>query len=197
MTTAGITIKKGSLPILISAPHAYAHRRPHLCGSYKIGELWTDYLCEQLCLGLNAWGIYTNDLIDYDPNFYPLNKNPYKQAVRDILNENKIMYFLDLHGLSPAHDYDLGYYYAPRYTNSRKLAEQIAKDIDRDSLKGLNVKFLNFLDNEQETLGEFVVSGYKVPSVQLEIAKYIRVTPELRDTFLENMKNVLITLPIQ
>ena len=197
MTTASFTIRKGGLPILISAPHAYAHKRPQLSGAYKVGELWTDYLCEQLSLSLNAWGIFTNDLIDYDPNFNPVERNPYKQAITDIMRENKIMYFLDLHGLSPKHEYDLGYYYAPRYSNSRRMAEIISKDIDKNALKGLNVKFLNFLDNEQETLGEYVVSNYKIPSVQLEIAKYIRVTPELRETFLENMKTTLLTLPIQ
>ena len=197
MNTAGFTIRKGTLPILISAPHAYAHKRPNLSGSYKIGELWTDYLCEQICLSTNAWGICTNDLIDYDPNYHPFERNPYKQAIQDIMSKNKIAYFLDLHGLSDKHDYDLGYYYAPRYSKSRKLAEDIACDLDKDSLKGLNIKFLNFLDNEQETLGEFVISNYKIPSVQMEIAKYIRINSGLRDAFVNNIQKVLISLPIQ
>ena len=196
MNNNGITILQGDLPILISAPHAYPHKRPNLTQSYKPAEVWTDYISEQLALKTGAWAIFTTDLMNYDPNYHPFEKNEYKQAIAHIMGKHNIAYFIDLHGLSNQHPYDIGSYYAPRFTRSRKLAEDIQTILDSGKLKGLNFKTLNFLDNDQETLGEYVVKTLEVPSVQLELARYIRDDSDLRLGLIENLVEALSHLHI-
>jgi hypothetical protein len=58
-------------------------------------------------------------------------------------------------------------------------------------LSGINIEIFRFLDNGQESLGEFVASRMRVPSVQIEIARYIRSDEELRDNFVKNLSEVV------
>lgn len=196
MKNKGFTIIKGDLPILISAPHAYPHKRPNLSNSYKAAEGWTDYLCEQISLDTGAWGIFSTDLLDYDPNYHPVDRNVYKQEIAKILSAHNIKYFIDLHGLSEKHEYDIGSYYAQRFSKSRRLADEVQKILNKGSLKGLNFKMLNFLENDQESLGEYVVHNFKVPAIQIEIARYIREDSILREDLLKNFQKELIGLNI-
>jgi hypothetical protein len=189
--TANYKVIKGSIPILVSAPHVHSHRRPSLTLSYKTGEPYTDNIVDNICLNTGAWGIFQTTESTYDPSYHKLESNPYKQEIEKIVGENKIKLFLDIHGLSDEHDYDLGIYYPSKFTNSIKLADNISKAIDRKNLKDLNICILRFKDDEQETLGEFVASKLRVPSIQLEVARYIREKDLLRNSLIENISEFL------
>ena len=184
-------IIKGSNPILLSAPHAFSHRRPSLTLSYKLAEEWTDDIVKEICANTGAWGIVLVDETDCDPNYYPLKSNEYKREVANIVKEEKIKKFLDIHGLSDEHDFDIGIYYPSRFFNSIALAESVSKGISKGSLRGISSCILRFEDSDQETLGEFVASKLRVPSIQIEIARYIREKQLLRNSFIENMSNLL------
>ncbi len=43
METAQFKIIEGTGDVLLSAPHAFSHRRPNLSGIYKPGE---EYICQ-------------------------------------------------------------------------------------------------------------------------------------------------------
>lgn len=189
--SATYKVIKGTLPILISAPHVFSHRRPSLMLSYKIGEDSTDDIVQNICFNTGAWGIYQKEETTYDPNYHRLEENPYKQEVKKIIEENKIKFFIDIHGLSEEHEYDLAIYYPSKFSNSIKLANDVYKSIDKKNLKGINVCILRFRDDDQETLGEFVASQLRVPSIQLEIAKYIRQKDLLRNSLIENISEYL------
>jgi len=184
-------IIKGTNPILLSAPHVFSHKRPSLTFSYKIGEPWTDDLVYEICSNTGAWGIVLTQETDIDPNYFRLESNPYKQEVANIISENKIVRFLDFHGLSDKNEIDLGIYYPTRFSNSILLAESVSKALGRGKLRGMNTCIFRFEDNGQETLGEFVASKLRVPSIQLEIARYIREGKVLRNSFIENLSDLL------
>jgi len=63
--------------------------------------------------------------------------------------------------------------------------------MDCGKLYGISVTLLRFLDNDEETLGEFVSGKMGIPSVQIEIARYIREDEVLRKSFVENMSNFI------
>lgn len=184
-------IIKGTNPILLSAPHAFSHRRPSLTLSYKLGEPWTDNIVREICANTGAWGIVLSDESEYDPNYYPLKTNPYKQEIVNLIQEGKIKKFIDFHGLSDEHDFDIGIFYTSRFFKSIALAEQVSKGISKGCLRGTNSCIFRFGDNKQETLGEFAASKLRVPSIQIEIARYIREKELLRNTFIENMSDLL------
>lgn len=184
-------IIKGSNPILLSAPHTFSHRRPSLTLSYKLAEPWTDDIVREICANTGAWGIVLVDETDSDPNYYPLKSNEYKKEVVNIVKDGKIKKFLDIHGLNDEHEYDMGIFYPSKFFNSIQLAESVSKGISRGNLRGVSTCVLRFEDGERESLGEFVASKLRVPSIQIEIARYIREKQLLRNSFIENMSNLL------
>jgi len=191
METAQFKVIEGNKPILFSAPHVFPHRRPSLNVGYKIGEPYTDEIVKQICAETGCWGIYLLRECDYDPSYHKEGKNEYKRKVRDIIKENKIKRYVDIHGLKDNGYFDIGIYYTTRFSKSLSFAYDIEKIMDRGELKGLNTQILRFLDNEQETLGEYVASDLRVPAVQIEIARYIRSDDNLRNFLITNLSQIV------
>ena len=71
------------------------------------------------------------------------------------------------------------------------FAQSISEGLNKGELKGASIFLFRFLDNDQETLGEYVASKLRVPSVQIEIARYIREDEILRNAFIENLGKIL------
>lgn len=186
----------GNKSVLISAPHVYAHRRPRLNMSYKLGEPLTDHIVEEVCKLSNIFGIMSVNETDFDPNYHKEKRNPYKQEVRRIVEERKIKYFIDIHGLKDGNNYDLAIYYPTRFWKSRDLAIQLQESLDKGELRGINIAILRFLDNNQETLGEFVTSKLRIPSIQIEVARYIREDASMRNTLVNSLSDTLNKLVI-
>ncbi len=184
-------IIKGTNPILLSAPHVFSHKRPSLTFSYKIGEPWTDEIVYEICANTGAWGIVLTQETDTDPNYFPLERNPYKKEVANLIKQNKVRSFLDFHGLSNESDIDVGIYYPTRFQNSILLAENVSKALSKGKLRGINSCIFRFDNNGHEALGEFVATKLRVPSIQIEIARYIREDKILRNTFIENLSDIL------
>lgn len=183
-------IIEGKKKFLFSAPHPHPHRRPSLVKKYKTHERYTDDIVRALCRATKSFGIYIKDQVEYDPNYHKKN-NPYKRDIEKIVKDNKIKAFIDIHGLSDEHMIDIAIYYKTRYRNSVDLAEEIAENLNRKKLKGLNIQILRLPDNTQETLTEVVASKLKVPAVQIEVARYIRKDKELREAFVENLAEIV------
>ena len=191
MDTADVKIIEGKFPILLSAPHTYSHKRPSLSGSYKGGEACTDMIVENVCKDINCFGIVQSSETNYDPNFHKEKKNPYKQKVREIVREGKFKHFIDIHGLRDGAGYDIGIYYPTRFDRSMAFAQSISESLNKGELKGASIYIFRFLDNDQETLGEYVASKLRIPSIQIEVARYIREDEVLRNAFIENLEKIL------
>ena len=181
---------EGKLKHLFSAPHPHPHRRPSLTKSYKEHERYTDDIVRDLCEKTGCFGIYIKDQVDYDPNFHT-NDNPYKEEIEDIIKENQIKAFIDIHGLCDEHMIDIAIYYKTRFSNSIKLARDIEKVLNKGKLKGLNIQILRLPEENRETLTEFVASKLRVPAVQIEIAKYLRNDKELREEIVKNFADIV------
>jgi hypothetical protein len=196
MSESAFSTITGSKPILLSAPHVYAHRRPRLSMSYKIGEPLTDIVVDEVCRETKSFGIVLSDESDRDFNYYKEKRNPYKKEIRKIVEENKIKYFVDIHGLKGDSQYDIAIYYPSRFSRSIQLARDIKEGLGKGQLKGLNILILRFPDDFQETISEFVADQLRVPSVQIEIARYIREKKKLRDSLVQNLNEILERLVI-
>lgn len=190
----GFEIIKGKQPILLSAPHVFAHRRPSLSGLYKQAEPWTDYIVQNVCNSSGAHGILSTGQIDHDPNYYKIEGNDYKKEVKRLITEKKIKYFFDIHGLSDEYAYDFGIYYLNMYNKSKTLAYDLAKALNKGGLRNCLIQILNVKKSKAESLTEFTSSKMKVPSLQIEVSRYIREDEILRESLIKNFNDFLLTL---
>lgn len=179
-----VTYIKGTIPVLLSAPHVHRHKRPNLMGKFKVGEEHTDYIVRNLCEATGSHGLILTQPVDYDPNWHPIEKNPYKKLADEIMKSEKIEYFYDFHGLSDRYNFDLGVYYLPRFRRSKEKAYELAQTLNNGHLRELLISMHKFLDNDQETLTEYLLNEYKVAGAQFELARYIRRDGVLLEEFI-------------
>ncbi len=191
METANFNVIEGNKKILISAAHAYPHKRPALTCGYKGAEEYTDQITKDLCSNLSCFGIYLTSDCEYDPNYHKLKRNEYKQKITDIVKQNGIQRVIDIHGLRDYSRYDVGIYYTTRFRRSIEFAQRIAEGLDKGALKGINIGIFRFYDNEQESIGEYVASQLRIPAIQIEIERYIRKDDQLKKEFVNNLVKVL------
>ncbi len=88
----------GTLPILISAPHATAHTR---AGKIKGEEEYTAAFAHLLGKVTGAFVMYTQFRSFDDSNWDK--GTPYKNSLREVVARNNIRFVLDLHGMSNRH----------------------------------------------------------------------------------------------
>ncbi|HAM96191.1 MAG: hypothetical protein US14_C0018G0004 [candidate division WS6 bacterium GW2011_WS6_36_26] len=191
METAQFQIIEGKVPVLISAPHARSHRRPTLLGKYKLGEPYTETIVKEVSQRVGSFGIYLSDECNYDPNYHKERKNEYKQAVKEIITKNKVERFIDIHGLRDNQSYDIALYYPTKFRKSLELAYEIEDALNHGLLNGISIRIFRFLDNGQETLGEYVAAKLRIPSVQIEVSRYIRDDDRLREAFISNFSTLV------
>ncbi|NLE31187.1 hypothetical protein GX618_02850 [Candidatus Dojkabacteria bacterium] len=187
-----VRIINGNIPVLLSAPHVFSHRRPSLTMSYKWGEKLTDEIVEGICTRTGAWGVIQSEETSFDPNWHKLKENPYKSVVNDIVQKEKIKRFIDIHGLKDEYEYDFGIYYPSKFFKSISLSKEIAKVLNQGKLRGSNICIFRLLDDYQETLGEYCANKLRVPSVQIEIARYIREDDKLRNEVINSLSSFLV-----
>jgi len=184
-------VMDGRKPVLLSAPHAFLHKRPKLSGAYRQGERYTDNIAEEICVLTESFGIVLSSDIDYDPNYYTLDSNKYKQKVQKLCKENRIVQFIDIHGMADGSDFDLGIYYPTRFQKSKSFADIIRKEIGKGLLNGVSTALFRFRDDNEETLGEFVAGKMRIPAIQIEISRYIREEEKLRESFIKNLAEII------
>jgi hypothetical protein len=181
---------KGKVPVIISAPHSQPHKRPSLDQIIKQEEPYTDDIAVKLAKDTDCWAIYTTDLAELDPSYYSINEgNEYKKLIQTLNKEAHFKYFIDLHGLNPVRNYDFGIYYKNRFLNSEKLSKEISVVLKKQEFKEANIQILKLPENKQESLAEFCAEELKIPSIQIEIAEYIRNDSELREEFVKILGN--------
>ena len=195
---------EGKNDVLLSAPHAFAHNRPTLRSTLKLGEEYTAEIVKEVCAITGSWGIYLDKTSEhFDPNYHKLDRNPYKEKILELLKEKKITKVIDIHGLSDFHSFDLGFSYCMRYSKSKSMAMQVIDRLaKKQELKGLSYHIWydtkynpwHGEDDLQETITEFVCDQNKFPAIQLEIAWYVRKDPILRHAVIDGLSEFIMSL---
>ena len=89
----------GTIPVMVSAPHAVTHVRG---GRTKPSDDFTGAMALLLAESLGCHAIVAARTTDADPNWDPLERSPYKQALVDHVRQGGIALVLDLHGMAAA-----------------------------------------------------------------------------------------------
>lgn len=166
----GLIYIKGDVPIMITAPHSSVHSR---MDKLKRQEFYTGAISVLLHSLTGCHVLYTNRLMESDPNYY--DKSPFKKKLSEITVSNKINYLIDIHGTGTEREHDI---YPGAGINKEFLLghdnyldefSKIARELGL-SFGGLDV----FPAAKQMTVTKYAATKLNTPSLQLEINRRLR-----------------------
>ena len=185
--SADFVIKKGRIPIMVSAPHAVNHLR---AGANKAADMFTGALALYLHEQFGCHIIYQARYGSCDPN-YDANdhgENKYQTALRQHVEQNGIKFLIDLHGAARTKPYAVEMGTAPRSSSSGEtdslkqfpfVANLVRYGFDY-VFRDLNVETREIWKNRifsagnQNTVTKYISSVTDCPCVQLEINRSFR-----------------------
>ena len=184
---ADFVIKKGRIPIMVSAPHAVNHLR---AGANKAADMFTGalalYLYEQFGCHIIYQARYASCDSNYDANDHGENK--YQTALRQHVEQNGIKFLIDLHGAARTKPYAVEMGTAPRSSSSGEtdslkqfpfVVNLVRYGFDY-VFRDLNVETREIWKNRifsagnQNTVTKYISSVTDCPCVQLEINRSFR-----------------------
>jgi hypothetical protein len=178
-------IVKGKNPILLSAPHVYPHIRPNFEDTPKKNELYTKEITQTIAKKLDVSAIYTTSKQHSDPNWYI--ESPYRKGIFELIEENDIKIFIDIHGLNIDNTQDIIIFVNNIDTNGHQIAEQLKKELMKYFKEVLIKEFIN---NEQFTISEHIFDKYGVPSFQVELNLRVRRDKDNWEKLVSSFSNV-------
>lgn len=158
-----LTIKRGSKPIIITAPHASQTMRN---GSMRFSDKGTGSLAEMLYQIAGVTVLYTNWPSPCDAN--NTDQCAFKDSLLALIREIKPVLVLDLHSSNPERPYDIDF--GTMNGKSIQLNSQLLLGLAQVlAANGLINQSLDFFKADQnQTITKFVRQN-KVEAIQLEI----------------------------
>lgn len=158
-----IYVVEGTVPVLISVPHAVPHMRD---GRQKSDEVNTDVLGMILQEHVGCH-LFVNAGVEGDPNYDE--SNLYRDKIVEYAKTHGVAFVIDLHGASAARDFDfeLGTAYG---RNIEGFAECEASFVSLMSMCGWKVTVNEcFPADGVNRVSSYVKSHTGIPSLQIEI----------------------------
>lgn len=160
----GYQIIEGGIKVLLAAGHNFNHGRN---GKIKLADLGTGKIVRKLCVKYKCWGIISTRE-QMDPNWY--SESPFREKIRQIVKKEQINLIIDFHGSSMANE---------------KLVYLRGNKKFKESYK---IESLDFINNEQTTLGE--EWDRIVPTIEVEIREDGRISTIDENKYIEAQKLV-------
>jgi hypothetical protein len=183
----GIGSVRGTVPVLLSAPHGAVHTRR---GERKEEEEFTAAMACLVAELTDAHALYARRRSPTDPNWYP--DVPYKRQLRQIVARDGVEFVLDIHGMAP--DRDLGIALGTMRGKSCPQHRELIINVLGDHGFRQEDGSLDYLDVDetftaqglsgQETITNFAWETLGVPSAQLELHPSLRVVERREDATL-------------
>lgn len=171
--TVPYTYLRGSIPVLLSAPHSVRHYRK---GKIKKPEVYTGALVKLLHYLTGCHVIYKNKNDGFDPNYCnSQNDGGYKKQIIEIIEKENIKVLFDVHGMSINKflDIDLGTDYKKTISYDKSLLKLIKMEFEKNNI--LNVGFDQiFTAGFCNTVAKNTSLNTVIPTVQIEINRYYR-----------------------
>ena len=182
----------GTIPILLSAPHAVKQERD---GKVKLEEVLTGSIVEYLCMQTGVHGIVRVANYNDDPNYYNKGESlKYKQAILDCIKEKNIKIFLDIHGCTDDHGFDIefGTNYGKNINYDKVYLEVFEKEFSKIGKVVIDKKFKA---DKSTIVSSFVNENTEIQCIQIEISRKFRregkKLEELLSVFEEVINNII------
>ncbi len=179
---------KGSIPVLISAPHGAKHFRTAE-GVWKEADAYTSSLAIVLGRLTGAHVLFVKNKTEEDPNNDA--GTTYKKALEKVVKENHIKFVLDLHGCEARRPFkiDVGIIHA-----SRSLCSCPSyRDVMEEVFAGFEPRIFNqrFSAATEGTITCFARNSLNIEAAQIEINANYRIVEGKTTGFRADPRNVL------
>lgn len=195
---SGYAYKKGSIPILISAPHSI--KQPNRPGKseFKAADVYTGSIAKYIAEQTGAHVIYKSAYTGVDDNYMGdgkvnsskvKTKTPYRDKIEEIIDENDIKLVIDLHGFADSDKKDYGVVFGTNngknLLNAQGLLDEIikvfenngyvesgtkeAKKVNKHNAYCIDGKYAAAVKNR--TIANYVATTLKTPSIQIELSR--------------------------
>ena len=183
-------IEEGTIPIMISAPHAINQYRED---QVKWADMYTGAIARYLHGVTGCHLIYSCKFSKSDPNFDPPDKNIYQRELKKYVEKHKVFFLIDLHGASKDREYavEMGtapvqdpvpgviYEEDPSLHEYKTISTIIKSVLEKhfescDSDRKEVWKNIIFDAGDQNTVTKYISENTCVPCVQLEINRIYR-----------------------
>jgi hypothetical protein len=162
----------GSIPVVISAPHAVKHYRNQ---QPKSEDIRTGALARQLAQLTGAHAIINaRTTREDDPNWNQAGL--YKNKLAELVQTCNAHFVLDIHGLSDDHGRDviIGTAEGKNLCGKLFLAEMLLRSFQRHGLSSCGIDELGYKAASAHTISSYISREYHIPTMQLEIARKFR-----------------------
>ena len=181
-------IVEGEVPIILSAPHCVKQTRN---GKIKGEEGETGAIVQYVSECTNCWCIYKTANKQDDAN-YDIENNTYKDAIIQIIKNNKIKLLLDIHGAGYENNFDIeiGTGQMENLQGKNFIVDELKETFIRNNINNI------VIDTKYKAISEHTISRQisqktKIPCIQLEINGRYRYIENLEGT--EKLIKALIT----
>lgn len=178
----GFLYQKGSIPILLSAPHSVNHIRD---GRLKYADMFTGSTTKIMHELTGCHIIYKTKNDGTDPNHDGIEEdNDYKKTLVNIVKENNIKLFIDLHGTIESRDIDIdiGTNYGDSLNGFDALPEIIMLICEKHGLTNIGINKI-FSGDGANNISNNVGNLAKIPSLQFEINRKYRDYEQSLDSY--------------
>lgn len=183
-------MKKGSIPVMISAPHAVNHFREE---KQKYADMYTGGLAEYLHDELGCHVMYATGYTRNDANYDEAATCDYKKELVTYIRDNDIKVLIDLHGSAKTREFavEMG---TIDEADSSLHQYQFIEDLLHITLEASLEQYLKedgkvisnnsvFAASNPNTVTYYVSCEAKIPCIQLEINRLYR-DPEQKERFM-------------
>lgn len=164
-TNDSFEIKKGSIPVMVSAPHSVTQMR---LGKEKQGEFRTGVISQVLHEATGCHCAFKTRNDRDDANFDE--QNPYKEALIHHIKHTDIDYLLDLHIMSPEREHlvDIGTAKGRNISHDNSLVQDLIGFFKNNGIEKVEVD-KKFTAGYKHTVSSTISRECGIPAIQIEL----------------------------
>lgn len=171
-------IKKGNIPVMISAPHTVKHKRNN---KMKQSEVFTGAIALFIQEVTNCHLIYSKNMRNSDPNYSEEKDSIYKKELKQYIKENNIKFLIDFHGCKEERNFALDLGTINKNAKSLKTNKYI-----KDMFKYIMEIYLNkyeknkvlmnkeFNAKRKNTITYYINNKCNISTIQVEVNNVLR-----------------------
>lgn len=176
-------IEEGSVPIMLSAPHAVNHFRD---GKLKSADCFTGGIATYLRELTACHIVYSACYTETDPNHDSPKARDYKESLKEYLKSHPVYLLIDLHGAARERDFAVEMGTAPKKREEDasllqyKFVDDVIKELLEKKFRLLDTEKKNISKNvffaakNQNTIANYISAHTNTACIQLEINREYR-----------------------
>ncbi len=191
----GYRYEKGTIPVLVSAPHSVNHSRNDM---EKCADMFTGSIARMIHLLTGCHVFYKTKNDNHDPNYDPINGDGgYKNSVIDVVRKENIRIFIDLHGAAASREFDidLGTNGSNNLCGNNFIPDLFRVVFGRYGIHKVEENEI-FKAGSKNNISKTIASVCGIPSIQVEVNRKYREVSVNEEEFMSFMKGLYSVISV-